>query len=176
MQQSFFDFESGGFPATVNSGAEFSADRKYRYALWRIWENKKPIVMFIGLNPSTANEQDPDRTVSTVIRYAKRWGYGGVYMMNCFPYVSTDPEKLYDHSNTDLNDRWLRKVGEKCERVVFAWGAFKIIREKKRDIELTSMFPDAVALVLNKDGSPHHPLYLPPEIVPVKWEYTLQTS
>jgi hypothetical protein len=39
-----------------DNGAEFSTDRKYRYALWRKWDAINPLAMFIGLNPSTANE------------------------------------------------------------------------------------------------------------------------
>lgn len=38
-------------------GALFSPDRKYRYKLWRRWAGMaKPWCLFIGLNPSTANE------------------------------------------------------------------------------------------------------------------------
>lgn len=46
-----------------NNGAIFSDDRKYRYVLWRSWDNEKPRVMFIGLNPSTANESTDDLRV-----------------------------------------------------------------------------------------------------------------
>jgi len=69
-------------PAVVESGAEFSECRKYRYALWRIWDKSKPLVMFIGLNPSTANENVDDPTIRSVCRMTKNNGYGGVYMMN----------------------------------------------------------------------------------------------
>lgn len=30
---------------TIISGAEFSPDRKYRYALWRIWDQSRPLVI-----------------------------------------------------------------------------------------------------------------------------------
>lgn len=52
---------------TENNGAKFSEDRNYRYALWRIWDESKPMVMFIGLNPSTANETSESRLVSNVV-------------------------------------------------------------------------------------------------------------
>ena len=35
----------------MKKGAELSPCRRYRYALWRIWDDSKPAVMFIGLNP-----------------------------------------------------------------------------------------------------------------------------
>ena len=51
-----------------DNGADFSPDRKHRYSLWRIWDRSKPLVMFIGLNPSTANESDNDPTIRSVCR------------------------------------------------------------------------------------------------------------
>lgn len=149
-----------------SSGAEFSPCRKYRFALWRVWDNQKPLVMFVGLNPSTANETEPDNTIKSVIRISKANGFGGVYMMNCFPLVSTDPDALrgYDKSIFDqqqfiLNNRRLKDIAEKCSDIVFAWGAFKVVKELGRDKDMRKMFPTAKALHILKDGSPKHPLY-----------------
>ena len=94
------------------SGAEFSNCGMYRYMLWRTWIPGKPAVMFIGLNPSTANQIDDDPTIRRVKRFANDWGYGTVYMMNCFAYVSSDPKRLEYHLELfgyydDLNDEWL---------------------------------------------------------------------
>ena len=55
------------------SDAFFSKDRLYRYALWRIWDNELPKVLFIGLNPSTADEVKDDPTIRRCIRYALDW-------------------------------------------------------------------------------------------------------
>jgi hypothetical protein len=150
-------------------GAEFSKCRRYRYSLWRIWDRSKPLVMFIGLNPSTANEVDADPTIRSVGRIAKVNGFGGFYMMNCFPFVSTDPEKLRDFGNTALNDLWIDNVSERCATIVFAWGSFDIVRESGREAELAAMFPDAMALHINKNGSPKHPLYCKSDTQFVPW-------
>jgi hypothetical protein len=154
----------------ANNGAEFSECRKYRYALWRIWDSDKPLIMFVGLNPSTANEHKDDATIRRVKKFAHLWGYGGVYMMNCFPYVSTNPDHLYDFGNTAMNDHWLNKAAKVADEIIFAWGTFPIVKKLGRDKELTQMFPNAKALVINIDGSPRHPLYVPNSIKPVKWE------
>jgi len=154
----------------IEIGAHFSECRKYRYALWRIWDHSKPLLMFVGLNPSTANEHGDDPTIRKVKAFANRLGYGGVYMMNCFPFVSTNPEKLRDVGNTSENDEWLQKVGLICSDVIFAWGAFAVVRDTNRDRQLTDMFPGAKALVINKDGSPRHPLYVPYSVSPVLWK------
>jgi len=150
----------------MKQGAEFSEDRKYRYNLWRIWDESKPYVMFIGLNPSTANETEPDPTIKSVIRIATNNGYGGVFMMNCFPLVSSDPIALYEfyateifHSHFLTNNVRLKQVSERCESVVAAWGNFDIVKDTERDKQLMDMFPDMMALKINKNGSPKHPLY-----------------
>lgn len=150
-----------------NNGAEFSKCRRYRYALWRIWDEVKAPVMFIGLNPSTANEATNDPTIRRVIHFAKAWGHGGVYMLNCFPFVSTNPNDLRTEGNQALNDHWLYKCAAKSSRIVFAWGAFSVVRDLGRDIELKGMFPQAQALVINADGTPRHPLYVKGDTVPV---------
>ena len=88
----------GEIAQTMIAGAEFSSDRKYRYCLWRIWDRQLPLVMFIGLNPSTANETEPDHTITRVMGFARSWGYGGFYMMNLFGIVSSQPENIENKS------------------------------------------------------------------------------
>ena len=159
----------------MEKGAEFSEDRKYRYALWRIWDKTKPLVMFIGLNPSTANEDDNDPTIRSVERISKHNRFGGFYMMNCFPLVSTNPGVLHAFYDTPFHDiedsenmRWLLDIKTKCSTVVFAWGNFDVAKERAKSI--SSYFKDAKALHINKNGSPKHPLYCKSETVFVDWK------
>ncbi|WP_346236727.1 DUF1643 domain-containing protein [Niabella insulamsoli] len=143
------------------NGAHFSPCGNYRYALWRIWDDKKPLVMFIGLNPSTANQDTNDPTITRVCRISRYNGFGGVYMMNCFPFVTPYPEKLQKipEDIMRINDEWLVKVCIQCSDVVFAWGNFDIVPASGRWDRLAKMFPTAKALHINKNGSPKHPLY-----------------
>lgn len=73
--------------------AIFSDCRIYRYALWRRW-GSGDYAMFIGLNPSTADEANDDPTVRRCIAFAKTWGYGALCMANLFAYRSPHPEDL----------------------------------------------------------------------------------
>jgi hypothetical protein len=160
----------GGF-ITADFGADFSNDRKYRYSLWRIWDRKLSLVMFIGLNPSTANETESDPTIRSCGRIAKANGYGGFYMMNCWAYIATDPKLLKHNPMSDeWNNNMLTVIASKCKTVVFAWGNFKVVSETGRDKELTEMFPNAKALSINKNGSPKHPLYCKSETEFVEWK------
>lgn len=142
----------------MNSAALFSADRKYRYMLTRTWNEDKPRLVFIGLNPSTANETENDATIRRVIRFAWDFGYGGCIMTNLFAYVSTDPRALLivDDPVGPQNDQMLKTAAEGND-VLFAWGNFNV---GGRDLEVIKMFPNAFCLGKNKNGSPKHPLYI----------------
>ena len=153
-----------------DNGASFSIGRKYRYSLWRIWDKEKPLVMFIGLNPSTANANDDDPTIRRVKRFAFDWGFGGVYMMNLFSYVTPYPDELVltDVSHEIVNDFQLKQVAKHCSEIIFAWGSFKEAKERAEKINV--MFPGAKALAINNDGSPKHPLYVAKNITLVNYE------
>jgi hypothetical protein len=145
---------------TMVGWAQFSDDRKYRYALYREWDQNKPLVMFIGLNPSTANETESDPTIRRVIRFAKDWGYGGLYMMNLFALVSPDPTVLIGAVDAVAdNDYYLQMKAVECEMICFVWGAFP--EAKQRAAYIASRFKGAYCMGKTKDGHPKHPLYLP---------------
>lgn len=140
-------------------GAIFSGDRKYRYALFRMWDINLPSIMFIGLNPSTANEVNNDPTIRRVIKFAFDWGYGAVCMMNLFALISPNPADLLTCDDpVGENDKWLGNTATKCDAIVFCWGAFPEARERAKKI--MAMFPNSICLGINKDGSPKHPLYI----------------
>lgn len=142
----------------MNKGAEFSGCGKYRYKLWRIWNNDLPKAMCIGLNPSTANADKNDATINNLIGILTKLGYGGFYMMNCFAYITSKPKPLkFNPLSDDWNNNMITVTASECTDIIFSWGTFKIIKEKGRDKELIEMFPNAKCFGINKDGSPFHP-------------------
>lgn len=144
--------------STDMAGALFSNDRKHRFMLWRIWDETKPRVMFIGLNPSNANESDPDPTIQSVGRISKFNGFGGFYMLNLFSFVTPYPEELQELSaHQQANDHHLSGTSIHCSTIVYAWGRFDVAKERGEVIK--KMFPTAKVLGLNKNGSPKHPLF-----------------
>lgn len=152
-----------------DNGAVFSDNRKYRYALWRIWDKEKPLLMFIGLNPSTANESQPDPTIIRVEKFTFDWGYGGFYMMNLFSFVTAYPEELTNpNANNAENDSWLYNIAKTCKTIIYCWGDFKVATERSKQV--LQMFPDGFALVINKNGTPRHPLYVKGDTVPIKFK------
>ena len=107
-----------------NSGAVFSDCKKYRYALWRIWDRNKHLVMIIGLNPSTANETSNDPTINRCISFARSWGYGGVFVTNLFGFRAASPNELksYHEPVGKENDVWIREISKEAALKVAAWG------------------------------------------------------
>ncbi|MDD4972025.1 MAG: DUF1643 domain-containing protein [Paludibacter sp.] len=152
------------------NGAVFDNDvrRQYRYVLWRTWDERKPYVNFIGLNPSTADQDNDDPTIRRVKRFASDWGYGGIYMTNLFALVTPYPSILASVPDPlGDNNSWLSRIATMCKDVLFAWGSFP--QAKERAQEVIRMFPDALALVINQDGTPRHPLYVKSDVIPVKY-------
>lgn len=141
-------------------GAEFSPCREYRYALWRWWEKAEPYAMFVGLNPSTADETEDDPTIRRCKRFAADWGYGGLVMTNLFAIRATDPKVMLAHGEPigQENDDHLRDLGRHAGIVVAAWGAHG--GHQDRDREVIRMIPCMHHLGLTKIGKPKHPLYL----------------
>lgn len=113
------------------AGSEFSECGKYRYKLWRIWDDSLPKAMCIGLNPSTANAVKNDPTITNLAKMLKLLGYGGFYMMNLFAFISSKPEDLLTCENPiGENDGKLKEVEAMCDCVIVCWGNFKEADER----------------------------------------------
>ena len=148
------------------SGAIFSDCRKYRYALWRLWDLKKSNVMIIGLNPSTADEKSNDPTIMRCISFASSWGYGGVYVTNLFGFRATSPNELRAHQDPvgKENDLWVNEISKKVAIKVAAWGNHgKFLNRSKKFL---SALDQLHCIHINKSGEPAHPLYLKRELKP----------
>jgi len=154
------------------STATFSKRRRYRYTLWRIWGNRLHLsyVVFIGLNPSTATETKNDPTVSRCIKYTADWGYSGLCMLNIFAFRATDPKvmKAAKFPIGAKNDEYLIKTCKGAEIVVAAWGNHGSFMDRGNKVK--KMLPDLHYLRLTKQGNPWHPLYLPKDLKPIRWE------
>lgn len=151
----------------MRSSAIFSPDREHRYCLFRNWSKDPfdwPKVAFIGLNPSTADESFNDPTVTRCIGFAKRWGYGGMVMLNAFAYRATDPNVMKAHADPigPENDEYILRVVDYCDMVVLCWGVHgsHIGRDAHMGDLLHSFRDKLHCLGKTKGGSPKHPLYL----------------
>ena len=154
----------------MQKGAIFSICRKYRFSLYRVWNQNRPPLNAIGLNPSTATETTDDPTVRRLMGFARDWGYGGLVLSNIFSYRSTKPSVLKtveDPVHNELNFRPYRFfVG--TGPVLLAWGAGggylsrgKAVINMMHDDSYARQFYDPFCLGITKFGHPKHALYLP---------------
>jgi hypothetical protein len=145
----------------------FSTDRKHRYTLFRHWGDSAKFCVFIGMNPSGADEDAVDRTVDRCISFARDWGYGALYMLNTFSLRATDSNELMKSIDRlrSKNDIWIREIILSAPRVIAAWGEKGATRGRGKQVDkilLENCDPDRVfCFGRNKGGSPKHPLYQP---------------
>lgn len=161
----------------MTSSALFSDDRRYRYWLLRQWEPTKPMVAFIGLNPSVANEKDDDPTIRRCIGFAERWKYGGMLMMNLYAWCSTQPTRMwqryakgYDIAGGEQNSSSALMVYAHhygTEQIIAAWGHDKL--DRWRRLKTANWRLDC--LKINTDAQPGHVLYLPYLAERQPWNY-----
>jgi hypothetical protein len=157
-----------------------SDDRKYRYVLWRLCNadlfdssNIKRI-MFIGLNPSTADESINDATIRRLIDFSKRLGYHAMEMTNLFVFRATKPKDMFSASDPvgTFNDFYLSKVAERADTIVACWGSFNGIEERVNTVTAILPADKLFCFGVNADGNPKHPLYLPKTAQLIKYPIT----
>jgi hypothetical protein len=126
--------------------------------------------MFVGLNPSTADETLDDPTIRRCMGFARSWGYDGLCMTNLFAFRATDPSvmKAAEDPVGPMNDSILVSLAENAGIVVAAWGVHGSYLG--RDRAVIEMLPQLHCLRLTISGHPAHPLYLPAGLEPFPWQ------
>jgi hypothetical protein len=154
-----------------DSGAVFSACRRWRFLLWRRWDAARPVANFLMLNPSTADELRLDPSCTRARRYAERWGFGAVVITNLFAWRATDPGEMKAARDPvgRGNDRAILRAARASALVVCAWGNHGAHRGRSLAVR-TLLENEGIALRvlrLNGSGEPAHPLYLPGTLTPI---------
>ncbi|WP_308689102.1 DUF1643 domain-containing protein [uncultured Streptococcus sp.] len=152
--------------------AIISKDKIYRYKLSRTWDSTKPTILFIGLNPSIADENVDDPTITRCINFAKDWGYGTLLMANLFAFRSTYPKDIYliDDPIGKDNDHYLLECVTQSDLIVACWGNNGTYMNREKVIK--ELVPNLYCLQKNKNVNlPNHPLRLPRNIDPVPFNF-----
>lgn len=182
---------------TMVEGAELSPCENYRWILARPCggplldgplmaravsqleaEYLRPLtILWLMLNPSTADALTNDQTIRKVIRYSKAAGAWRLLVCNLFGWRSTDPAGLLKAADPvgPRNDLWLQEALASSSTVVAAWGkggkAAKLVQARAPVVLAQVRRTHVVhALSFNDDGSPSHPLYLLGDLKPQPWE------
>lgn len=149
--------------------AAFDKTGKYKYYVYKQWNESKPNLMVIGLNPSSSKCQLSEPTVRRCMKIANELGYGGLYMVNLFSFITSDPNDL-DKINDPVgkeNDKFIEECAKKCKKIVFAWGSITDL--KGRDKKILADY-EGYCFGRNQDGNPKHPLFLKRKVKLVRYK------
>lgn len=167
-------------------------NRKYRYVLWRYWDDSLPYLNFIGLNPSIADDEKKDPTITRDIGYTKGWTWcncgdmvvpgpcskacktiqaGGFCKTNLFAFVDTHPESMRAEKDPEgeENMHWLKACASGALGVIACWGAGGSHRAQGEKILMTLPWHNGPwCLGMTANRQPAHPLYLKKDLQLVK--------
>ena len=144
----------------VRRYAVLSRDGRYRYALRRVWDERARAVLFVGLNPSTADQRVDDPTIRRCMAFARDWGFGQLLVANLFAFRTSSPARLFGATEPigPANDRWIRRLARDARVTIVAWGNHGAFRA--RDAKVLELLDAPHCLAINKSGQPKHPLYV----------------
>lgn len=145
--------------------AQISDCGAYRYWLSRRWNAEGKRVVFVMLNPSTADASIDDPTIRKCVGFASRAGYSCLDVVNLFAFRSVDPKVLrYSHNAVGPdNDGWI-DIRCRGADVVFAWGAngaHHSARAKAVAHRVVAIANRILVIDWGKTGHPVHPLMQP---------------
>ena len=144
-------------------------DTALRYVLKKAGKNP---LFVIGLNTSTADENEPDPTIRNAMKIAASNGYDGFVMFNLYPLRATEPKDLPMTDEQGLVEKNVaaiqQELGGVAKPVILAaWGTLIEKREYLCEcLRKIVRLPAAREAVwkhvgeLTKDGHSRHPLYV----------------
>jgi hypothetical protein len=146
-------------------------DGPYRYALGRVWGNRAARVCWVMLNPSTADADNDDPTIRRCMALSGAWGFGALVVVNLFAFRSTNPRglRLANDPVGPRNDAVIAREVQSARQTIVAWGVKGALRGRDREV-LGFLSGSVFHLGLTRDGHPRHPLYVPANVVPGRWD------
>lgn len=152
----------------MNRGAIISECGKFRYHLHRQWDEAGKVLLFVMLNPSTADGEADDATIRRCVRFGEHGGFGGIEVVNLFAFRATEPKdmRLAGYPVGPQNDQWTKDAAEHALEtggaVCLAWGAGVAELERPQIVIplLRRAGVEPMCLGVTRSGYPRHPLYV----------------
>ena len=160
---------------SADAGAVFSPCKQYRYQLWRRLSRSRRSILWLMLNPSTADHKQLDPTVTRCYRYSQQWRYGNFLVANIFAFRATDPKHMYAAKDPvgPANDEAILQYAKQANLIVLGWGNHGCHRQRSSEV-MTLLCSAGYAkklhcLKINNSGEPCHPLYLRADLKPLTY-------
>lgn len=146
------------------SAAILSDCGRYRYTLERDLGSLAGggTVLWLMLNPSTADWSKDDATIRRCRSFSQSWGFGRLLVGNLYAWRSTDPAGLWSCPDPvgPHNDGHLLQLAGLASQLVCAWGTNARPERVAQVMRLLGNRP-MFCLGTTKDGHPKHPVRLP---------------
>ncbi|USN15408.1 hypothetical protein KIKIMORA_02620 [Brevundimonas phage vB_BpoS-Kikimora] len=155
----------------------------YRYWLERCWDDQRPVMVWVMLNPSTADHTVNDPTILACMDFARRTGCGSIVVVNLYAFRSPHPKVMKAAENPvgPLNYDYLRRAMQLVRDrpgslAICGWGrgdfnymALGLRRHAQEAGVSLHCFG------VTKDGHPKHPLArglhrIPRDTAPIAYE------
>lgn len=149
--------------------------RGYRYEWRRAWDRGLPEILFVLLNPSTADAENDDPTTRRCQAFARALGFGSIAVVNLFALRATDPRELLRAPDPvgAGNDAAILRAAARAARILAGWGNHG--SHLGRDRQVLTLLRGLAPLEcfgLTALGAPRHPLYLAATTAPRIWSMT----
>jgi hypothetical protein len=164
---------------SIHGRATMSPCGRYRYTLERSWSSLPRYVLWLMLNPSTADARENDATIRRCLGYARAWGYTGILVGNLYALRSTSPRMLDqvavsggDPIGPD-NLASVRALVARASLIVCAWGRAGPVQSARFNV-LQLLRPPQTPHILRMNAGdgldPSHPLRLAADLKPRAWD------
>ncbi len=149
---------------TVVGTAFISPCEKYRYVLSRtqLLDIRTRVVTFVMLNPSTADAEKNDPTITRCMNIAWSLGAKEMNVVNLYAYRTTYPSELFQAEDPvgPLNDDCIREALQATDlHVICGWGGHARLDRVQWFTQLArDMGKKLECLGTTNAGQPMHPL------------------
>lgn len=148
-----------------------------RYELRREWDDKLPPLVVGMLNPSKADAEISDPTVTRCWKRAETLGFGSLIVWNAGAGRATDPNdwKRMDDPIGPENDYYIMRLLNECMdrdgKAIVGWGVHGTFMNRHLIIGdiAKAIGISLYCLGATKEGHPRHPLYVPYDQPSVEW-------
>lgn len=148
-------------------------DALYRYLLTRIW-GKGPRLLWIMLNPSTADGLIDDATIKIIVGFSRRLQFDGAAVVNLFAFRSTFPHVMKAAADPigPENNKYILAALREHPMAIAAWGVDGdyLNRDKQVMALARGVGRKLHALEITRNGYPRHPLRIPYTREPLVWK------
>jgi hypothetical protein len=172
-------------PAHIEGDAGlYGRHQEYRLWLYRQWtglpihyksntgctrvDPLEPYLLWIGMNPSTADAHVNDPTITREIGFTMKFDYRCYYKCNVMDYRATHPLTLTLPDVvpvSDQNEYVIRSLAKEAAKIICCWGSVHrrlatFPRELTARLLLDGHEHKMFCLGRTMSGAPRHPLYL----------------